>query len=327
MKKLLLLLFALPLTFYGQTVTDIAPGNHVSIKIPGHTAYTRTVILLHAIYDGEQIPKNLAAGTLVGIRGGGHDRTELAYINTSSSYTTTYGSVTSINNYNNNGSYATEQWELKKVRYNGTLYLALKVPYRNAPFTSGFRFTGWAISTAPEQMKLISYYNTQQNEVLHEEVYNSLEDFTPNNAAYHHYSKSVFSGKVGIGTDLPDAKLTVNGDIHTKEVKVDLNGAVAPDYVFKEGYELRSLEEVQAHIKEKGHLPGIPSAKEMEEEGINLKEMNLKLLEKVEELTLYIFELKEENRQQERLLETLIGKDKTTCEENNSKKTKDEKDN
>ncbi|UGU17923.1 tail fiber protein [Sinomicrobium kalidii] len=97
-------------------------------------------------------------------------------------------------------------------------------------------------------------------------------------------------GRLGIGTVSPDAELTVKGKIHTREVKVDLNGAVAPDYVFKEGYDLRSLEEVQAHIKEKGHLPGIPSAKEMEEEGINLKEMNLKLLEKVEELTLYIME-------------------------------------
>ncbi|MGS2765210.1 tail fiber protein [Sinomicrobium sp. M5D2P9] len=102
------------------------------------------------------------------------------------------------------------------------------------------------------------------------------------------------SGNVGIGTTTPDAKLTVKGKIHTQEVKVDLAGAVAPDYVFKEEYHLRSLEEVQAHIKEKGHLPGIPSAKEMEEEGINLKEMNLKLLEKVEELTLYTIKLQEE---------------------------------
>ncbi|MGS2764554.1 hypothetical protein [Sinomicrobium sp. M5D2P9] len=102
------------------------------------------------------------------------------------------------------------------------------------------------------------------------------------------------NGNVGIGTVTPDAKFTVKGKIHTQEVKVDLAGAVAPDYVFKEDYHLRSLEEVQAHIKEKGHLPGIPSAEEMEEEGINLKEMNLRLLEKVEELTLYVIELKRE---------------------------------
>ena len=104
--------------------------------------------------------------------------------------------------------------------------------------------------------------------------------------------KVVFSenGNVGIGTPNPDAKLTVKGDIHAQEVKVDLNGAVAPDYVFKEDYDLRSLQEVQDHIKEHGHLPNIPSAKEMEANGIDLGQMNLKLLEKIEELTLYILE-------------------------------------
>ncbi|SFC36061.1 hypothetical protein SAMN04487891_109170 [Flagellimonas taeanensis] len=94
-------------------------------------------------------------------------------------------------------------------------------------------------------------------------------------------------GDVGIGTATPDAKLAVKGNIHAQEVKVDLNGAVAPDYVFKEGYDLKSLEEVQNYIKEHGHLPNIPSAQEMEENGIQLGEMNMKLLEKIEELTLY----------------------------------------
>ncbi|SFW77001.1 hypothetical protein SAMN02927921_04184 [Sinomicrobium oceani] len=98
------------------------------------------------------------------------------------------------------------------------------------------------------------------------------------------------NGNIGIGTVSPDAKLTVKGNIHTREVKVDLNGAVAPDYVFKKDYNLRSLEDVQAFIEKNGHLPGIPSAKEMETDGVNLKEMNLKLLEKVEELTLYVIQ-------------------------------------
>ncbi|WP_422858983.1 hypothetical protein ACOKFD_16865 [Flagellimonas sp. S174] len=102
------------------------------------------------------------------------------------------------------------------------------------------------------------------------------------------------TGKVGIGTTSPDSKLTVKGNIHAEEVKVDLS-VPGPDYVFKEGYDLKSLEEVQNYIKEKGHLPNIPSAKEMEENGIQLGEMNMKLLEKIEELTLYILDLKEEN--------------------------------
>ncbi|KAB5483650.1 hypothetical protein [Flagellimonas hadalis] len=92
-------------------------------------------------------------------------------------------------------------------------------------------------------------------------------------------------GDVGIGTSAPDAKLAVNGNIHAKEVKVDLFGW--PDYVFKKGYNLPTLEEVEMHIKEKGHLINIPSAKEVEENGIVLGEMNKLLLEKIEELVLY----------------------------------------
>ena len=90
---------------------------------------------------------------------------------------------------------------------------------------------------------------------------------------------------MGIGTTSPDAKLTVKGNIHAEEVKVDLN-VPAPDYVFKEDYDLKSLQEVQDHIQKHGHLPNIPSAKKMEANGIDLGKMNMKLLEKIEELTL-----------------------------------------
>ncbi|MEM8848141.1 MAG: hypothetical protein AAGD17_13655 [Bacteroidota bacterium] len=98
------------------------------------------------------------------------------------------------------------------------------------------------------------------------------------------------NGSVGIGTSIPDAKLTVKGNIHAEEVKVDLS-VPGPDYVFKEDYDLKSLEEVQNYIRENGHLPNVPSAKDMEENGIQLGEMNMKLLEKIEELTLYILQL------------------------------------
>ncbi len=109
------------------------------------------------------------------------------------------------------------------------------------------------------------------------------------------------TGNVGIGTSNPGSyKLAVNGNIRAKEIKVETGWA---DYVFKKGYELPSLEEVEKHIKEKGHLINIPSAKEVEENGIQLGKMNKLLLEKIEELTLYI--LKQEKKQ--KVLEMRIG--------------------
>ena len=103
------------------------------------------------------------------------------------------------------------------------------------------------------------------------------------------------NGFVGIGTASPDEALTVRGKIHTNEVRVDLLGAVAPDYVFEPTYDLKSLSEIETYIKENKHLPEVPSAKEMEKNGVQLGEMNMLLLKKVEELTLHLIELKKEN--------------------------------
>ncbi|MDP5202029.1 hypothetical protein [Flavobacterium sp. DG2-3] len=101
------------------------------------------------------------------------------------------------------------------------------------------------------------------------------------------------NGNLGIGVVNPTSKLDVNGTIHSKEVKVDLNFP-APDYVFKNNYNLRPLQEVENYIKENSHLPEIPSAKELEKNGINVSEMNMALLKKIEELTLYMIEMKKE---------------------------------
>ena len=100
-------------------------------------------------------------------------------------------------------------------------------------------------------------------------------------------------GNVGIGTGLPDAKLAVKGTIHAEEVKVDLT-VPAPDYVFEKNYNLPTLAEVEDYINQNKHLPEVPAAKEMEKNGVNLGEMNMLLLKKVEELTLYMIELKKE---------------------------------
>lgn len=92
-------------------------------------------------------------------------------------------------------------------------------------------------------------------------------------------------GRVGIGTTNPDQALTVKGKIHSEEIIVDLS-VPGPDYVFEEDYDLPTLAEIEAFIKANKHLPEVPSAKEMEANGISLGEMNMLLLKKIEELTL-----------------------------------------
>lgn len=128
--------------------------------------------------------------------------------------------------------------------------------------------------------------------------------FTSNHGStYPQERMSIMSnGNIGIGTTNPNGwKLAVNGKIRAKEIKVETSGW--SDFVFYDDYKLPTLKEVENHIKENGHLKDIPSEKEVEENGIFLGEMDSKLLQKIEELTLYtiqqqreIDELKQQNK-------------------------------
>jgi hypothetical protein len=117
------------------------------------------------------------------------------------------------------------------------------------------------------------------------------------------------SGNVGIGTATPDTKLTVKGIVHATEVRVDLN-VPGPDYVFEPIYDLKPLAEIEAYIKENKHLPEIPSAKEMEKNGINVGVMNMMLLKKIEELTLHIITQQNKLKEQEERINVLEKRNK-----------------
>ncbi len=118
------------------------------------------------------------------------------------------------------------------------------------------------------------------------------------------------NGLVGIGTEFPASKFHVNGDVMigsgapatgyllsvngkviSEEVRVALSGTADwPDYVFQNDYKLPSLTELEKFIIQQKHLPGIPAAAEVKNEGFDLGDMNRRLLEKIEELTLYIIQ-------------------------------------
>lgn len=83
--------------------------------------------------------------------------------------------------------------------------------------------------------------------------------------------------------------------ITAREINVEMDNAA--DYVFEEGYDLKSLDEVEAFVKSNKHLPGVPSASEFKENGMNVSEMSNLLLEKVEELTLHLIRLQKEVEQ------------------------------
>jgi hypothetical protein len=106
------------------------------------------------------------------------------------------------------------------------------------------------------------------------------------------------AGNVGIGTTNPDSKLTVKGKIHAEEVKID-NQIPVPDYVFNKDYPLMSLTDVKNYIDKNHHLPEVPSAADVEMNGLNLGEMNLTLLKKVEELTLHLIEKDQQLKDQQ----------------------------
>lgn len=122
-----------------------------------------------------------------------------------------------------------------------------------------------------------------------------IDFITSQSDGQYNSSMKIFgNGNVGIGTtNTKGYKLGVKGKIVAEEVKVATYSNWS-DFVFYNDYKLPTLQEVENHIKEKGHLKDIPSAKEVEKNGIFLGEMDSKLLQKIEELTLYTIQQEKE---------------------------------
>jgi len=116
------------------------------------------------------------------------------------------------------------------------------------------------------------------------------------------------AGNVGIGTtNIGSAQLAVEGKIEGRSVVVTTTTPF-PDYVFEDSYPMISLNNVEKCIKECKHLPDMPSAQEVKENGLNVGDMEIKLLKKVEELTIYVIDLKKQNTKLQAKIEALTGK-------------------
>ncbi|WP_285060238.1 hypothetical protein [Pedobacter ginsengisoli] len=189
------------------------------------------------------------------------------------------------------GSYTPEVWLTNNAGL-VNIFIDDRVYYQRFKITAFVKglseqatwFSGWTAMDEPMQGT-----NTKQL------VYKNKFKGTVTNLG-----NTFLTGDVGIGTtNTQGHKLAVNGKIRAQEIKVEL--ANWPDFVFSRSYKLPTLQETESHIKEKGHLPGIPSAAEVEKNGIELGDMNKKLLQKIEELTLYLIE-KDKQLNEERKL-------------------------
>ncbi len=113
-------------------------------------------------------------------------------------------------------------------------------------------------------------------------------------------------GAIDPNADPEGGMMRVNGKIYCKEIEVKIDPAFWWDDVFATGYTLRTFEELQAYIALNGHLPDVPSETEVTENGLSLGESYGTLLRKIEELTLYMLELKKENEELRKMIESVV---------------------
>lgn len=233
-------------------------------------------LLLHKIYTNTPIVDNYVLGKITAIRGSSvsWNRKWTVEVNTSSAYTSNRGSIICYN----------EPASLVTLTYNGEDYLAVSIANASALFN--FSFTGYAQNA--------SFLIATDNVVSNVQSFSSTDQIS-------------IQGSVGIGTMSTGIhKLAVEGSIGARRVKVNPTGWA--DFVFEPGYELRGLNEVEDYIKINKHLPEIPSASEVEQEGLDIGEMNKKLLQKVEELTLYVIEQQKQIKQLQTQLSSISKK-------------------
>lgn len=116
-------------------------------------------------------------------------------------------------------------------------------------------------------------------------------DFGSSYGRFNNGKVMTVNGKIVCNEELKVVEINTE-KIRAKEMNVEMNQAA--DYVFDENYDLKSLDEVESYVKQNKHLPGVPSADEFSDKGMNVSQMSNLLLEKVEELTLHMIQMRKE---------------------------------
>jgi hypothetical protein len=170
--------------------------------------------------------------------------------------------------------------------------------YNDAKGLKMYYQDSWGTPEFATNFRFIDIASTEEGNIFQLNAYGIGIGFNP--PSYASPDRLYIKGRVGILTATPQYELDVIGTIRAREIKVDLKGA---DFVFEKDYKLMSLNDLEKFVKEQKHLPEVAPAKEMEINGTDLGVLTSKLLQKIEELTLYTIEQNKELKIQNNKIE------------------------